>query len=179
MSLADAIRHCPRCGSGDPERKGPGHFACPACGFVFYLNAAAAVVVFLEDGQGRVLFIRRAVEPQKGKLVMPGGFIDAGERAEDALVREVREEVGLELLSMEYLASFPNRYEFKGVVYDTLDLFYAGKAGLLEAAQALDEVERVEFLRPEEVDPGEIAFVSQRNGLKAYLQSRKQKSLPG
>lgn len=174
MSLADTFQHCPRCGSRDMERRGPGHFVCPACAFVFYLNAAGAVVVFLEDEQGRVLFIRRAMEPQKGKLVMPGGFIDPGERAEDAAAREVREEVGLELLSMEYLTSFPNRYEFKGVVYDTLDLFYVGRAGALKNARPLDEVESIEFLRPEEVNPEDIAFVSQRNGLRAYLEVGKR-----
>ena len=127
-------------------------------------------MVFLEDPEGRVLFVRRAVEPRKGKLVMPGGFIDPGERAEDALIREVREEVGLELLSMKYLTSFPNRYLFKGVTYDTLDLFYVGKSGPLSEARALDDVESVEFLDPREVDLKEIAFESQRNGLKVYLQ---------
>jgi len=98
--------------------------ACMACGFRLYFNPAVAVAVFVQDAAGRVLLIRRAKEPGAGKLAPPGGFIDVGERAEDAVHREVHEEVGLRLTDLRFLGSQPNEYLFGGVLYPVLDLFF-------------------------------------------------------
>ena len=45
--------------------------------------------------QGKVLLIKRGKEPLRGRWVVPGGTVEAGETLEQALVREVREETGL------------------------------------------------------------------------------------
>ena len=89
---------------------------CTACGFRLYFNPAVAVAVFIQDALGRVLLIRRAKDPGAGKLAPPGGFIDLGERAEDAVHREVLEEVGLRLTHLRFLGSHPNEYLFAGVL---------------------------------------------------------------
>lgn len=54
---------------------------------------AADCVVF--DARRRVLLIRRGNEPFKGGYALPGGFVDVGERVEDAAVRELAEETGI------------------------------------------------------------------------------------
>lgn len=91
-TLNEAFTHCPGCGARRPERAEP--LSC-RCGFHYYFNPAVAVGGLITDADGRMLFIRRARDPGRGKLGLPGGFVDAGESAEEALRREVEEEVGL------------------------------------------------------------------------------------
>lgn len=141
---------------------------------MLYFNAGSSVAAFIEAPDRRVLYLRRARDPAKGKLGMPGGFTDLGETAETALVRETREEVGLELTGLEYLTSFPNGYDFGGVRYITLDLFFVAWARDWLAARPLDGVESLEWVDPAHVDPSEIAFESMRKALGVYLGYRER-----
>ena len=125
----EAIRHfayCGQCGAraGEQTARWGGPFRCEACGFTLFFNAAGAVAAIIRRADGRALFVRRAKDPAKGKLGMPGGFIDPGENAEEALAREVREEVGLEIRDARYLSSHANEYDYAGVRYHTVDLFF-------------------------------------------------------
>jgi len=72
----------------------PAQLVCNACGFVFFLDPKVAVgtIVPLD---GRILLVKRAIEPAYGKWVFPGGFVDRGERVEEAAIRETREESNL------------------------------------------------------------------------------------
>jgi ADP-ribose pyrophosphatase YjhB (NUDIX family) len=167
----DHFAHCPRCAAGQPvptvrERHAP--FRCEACGFTLFFNAASAVAAILVREDGRALFIRRGTDPAQGKLGMPGGFVDPGESAEHALVREIREEVGLEVTALHYLCSHPNRYVYSGVTYTTLDLFFTGSAANPGRAVALDAVESLEWEDPLSIDLEEFAFDSAREALCAY-----------
>lgn len=170
----DALRHfayCPQCGeaaTAGPAQNPAGPFRCVACGFTLYFNSASAVAAVICREDGRALFIRRAKEPGKGKLGMPGGFVDPGESAEQALVREVREEVGLELRDVRYLSSHPNQYLYAGVTYQTLDLFYTGRVDQPDRADALDAVESIAWLDAHTVPLEEIAFESMREALRVY-----------
>lgn len=66
-------------------------------------------VVF--DGEGRVLLIRRKNPPFQGSYALPGGFVEVGERVEDACRRELQEETGVEVgpLSLIGVYSDPGR----------------------------------------------------------------------
>ncbi|MGE3840718.1 MAG: NUDIX domain-containing protein [Vicinamibacterales bacterium] len=128
-----------------------------------FFNPAAAVGAFIVAPDGRVLVIRREHDPGRGLLGLPGGFVDYGETAEDALRREVREEVGIDLDGMTYFCSFPNEYAFAAVTYRTLDFFYVARSATVSAAQPLDQVSAIEWLDPERVDLDRVAFASLRN----------------
>lgn len=65
-----------------------------------------AVVFGLDDGDLKVLLIRRGLEPFQGKWALPGGFVRVGESLEDAVRRELREETGIDQLFLEQLYSF-------------------------------------------------------------------------
>jgi NAD+ diphosphatase len=163
--------HCPRCGTRRPDAERAdvgGPFRCGACGFTLYFNAASAVAAILVRPDGDALFIRRAKDPGKGRLGMPGGFVDAGESAEGALTREIREEVGLEVAGLRYLSSHPNLYVYADVTYTTLDLFYTALVRDPERAVALDAVESLVWADPLTVDLEEIAFESMREALIRY-----------
>jgi len=167
LPFAEAFRHCPRCGAA-PMARQRHHLSCGTCGHQHYVNPAAAVGALVVDPSGSLLLIRRAKDPGKGLLGMPGGFIDAGETAEDALRRETREEVGLELGRLDFLLSHPNSYAFAGVRYDVLDLFFVCRVDSFAGAHPRDEVQELVIRPGRSVAPGEIAFPSMRRALAAW-----------
>lgn len=163
MLPAELFRHCPRCGAARPPAEvGQAPFRCGPCGLVLFLNPAVAAGAWVSDWAGRVLLLRRARAPQKGKLGLPGGFLDAGEGAVDGLRREVREEVGLEVEDVAFLASVPNRYEYLGVTYPVVDLIFTARAVAPETAAAADEVAGIEWRHTADIDPDELAFPSMK-----------------
>lgn len=162
MSPREFFHHCPRCGVRQAALPAPSVFDCAACGFRLFFNAACAAVAFVHDGAGRWLFIRRAKDPARGKLAPPGGFIDIGERAEDALRREVREEVGIEITDVRFLGSEVNQYLYRDVRYPVLDLCFTARAVDPHRAAALDDVDAFAWLPAGEVEEDELAFPSMR-----------------
>lgn len=124
-----------------------------------------------------ILLIRRSKDPGKGKYGVPGGFVDMGETVEDALVREIREEVNLEVAEIKFLASFPNEYHFHGVAYAVIDMYFTC---LVESTEFLSidpaEVESVHLCRPEEVDEDQMAFASARKAVRLFNALRHKKN---
>ncbi len=131
VSAAKPIRrawqYCPKCGQPGVER-GKNPFRCQSCGYTHFFGPVSAVGAITTDAAGQVLLLVRAKDPGKGKYGLPGGFIDAGETAEEALHREVREETGLRVRSSHYLASFPNEYVYQGFILPVTDLFFVTEA---------------------------------------------------
>jgi NAD+ diphosphatase len=163
------FRCCPRCGR---ELSTPGAcpLACAACGFVYYFNPTVSSAGILVRADGQALFIRRGREPGLGRLAFVGGFVDAGETPEEALRREVREEVGVAIERIAYLGSWPNRYPYRGVGYDVADLvFVAALAGDAEP-RLLDGVAGIEWHDPRTLDPASLAFPSMTAALARYQQ---------
>ncbi|HWB07474.1 MAG TPA: NUDIX domain-containing protein [Verrucomicrobiales bacterium] len=168
MHPTSFFRFCPSCGAAREPLKTP-PIACGACGFTLYLSNACATAAFLVRPDGKALFIRRAQEPAKDRLAIPGGFIDDGETAEEGLRREFREEVGINPGGLEFLCSHPNVYHYKGVTYSVLDFFFIARATGEETPEALDAVAEFIWLDPREVDPAEMAFPSMVYALERYL----------
>lgn len=168
MHPASHFRFCPACGAPrQPEEASP--LICSACGFTYYLNITCGCAAIVVRPDGKVLFIRRAHEPAKGRLAMPGGFVDEGESAESGLRREVREEVGLVLRDIAFLCSHPNQYFYKGITYAVLDFFFTASASATARAEALDGVAECCWLHPREVDPASLAFPSMTYALEQFL----------
>lgn len=170
MQPLHQFRHCPRCAAGVPTGANP--LACPACGFTYFFNPTVAAAAYIFDPRRRVLFIRRAKEPAKGLLAVPGGFIDIGETAEDALRREVREEVGIAVADVRFLCSCPNEYPYRGVTYPVCDLIFTATTPDPDAAKAKSEVAGIEWRRPEDVTEAELAFPSLKLGLRLIREGR-------
>jgi len=162
------FRFCPRCGSEQFPFRQDNSFLCEQCGFVFFINAAAAVAALIEDSHGRLLLTRRAKEPMKGKLDLPGGFVDTGESAEHALERELVEELNLVVGEKAFFMSCPNTYEYAGLTYFTLDLAFVCKVSSFDAMQLDDEIDSFEFIAPDEIDLEEIGLASIRKIVSLY-----------
>lgn len=169
MFPSEKFQRCPQCGAPVPPRKPNAPLDCADCGFHFYFNPSVAAAAIALRADGKALFIRRAKDPAKGKLAIPGGFIDIGETAEQALRREFLEEVNVELTHIRYLCSHPNDYHFRDVTYPVLDFFFSARAHADSVAVALDDVDEFHWLDPAKVDLDEIAFPSVRAALEAFL----------
>jgi ADP-ribose pyrophosphatase YjhB (NUDIX family) len=165
-----SFRFCPRCGRGPADRPDAQAFTCPACGFHYHFNPVVAAGVLATGEGGRVLFIRRAKEPAQGLLAFPGGFVDFGETAEEAAAREAHEETGIRVEGLRFLGSWPNLYEWRGITYAVVDLYFSGRVADGDAPSARHEVEEIVWLRPEEVDPGDLAFPTTRAALARFRE---------
>ncbi len=68
-----------------------------------------AAVIFMQAG--KVLVVKRGIEPHKGLYCFPGGFMQYGEQPHAAAVREIKEETGVDVRSLELIASYTDTYE--------------------------------------------------------------------
>jgi 8-oxo-dGTP diphosphatase len=161
----ELYKFCPQCGGRLQQKliqpKEPPRLVCTACGFVFYLDPKLAGIAIIPWDDGLVL-ARRAIYPGYGLWVAPGGFVDVGERVEEAVVREVREEVFLNVRINRLL----NVYSYPGrttvIVAYVADVI-SGQPG------GGDETLEARIFRPEEIPWEKIAFASTRDALQDYL----------
>lgn len=118
------MNYCRRCGarlvaSGE-------HFVCTN-NHSLYINPSAAVGVFFLTRDNKVILGVRGLEPYKGSLATIGGFVDDMETADQALVREIREECGLEphqYSAFTFLSTETSKYPYQGENRSILSLFY-------------------------------------------------------
>lgn len=98
MTDTSAHSHCSTCGTPYPAEAGWPR-TCAACGTTAYRNPLPVAVALLPvtgpRGTGLVV-ITRTIEPQAGRVALPGGFVDFGEDWREAVVRELREETGIQ-----------------------------------------------------------------------------------
>lgn len=98
FNFSRPIRYCPHCGGMIEFRDvaGQNRPHCASCRVTFYQDPKLAVAVLVNDGEGLVLQ-RRKIDPGMGKWTFPSGYVERGERIEDAAVREAVEETGLQV----------------------------------------------------------------------------------
>lgn len=161
-------RYCPLCAAALEPRPSPGHdpdrLGCPRCSFVHYGNPAPTVQAWI-DCDGRYLALRRDEEPLCGEWNMPGGFVEAGESGEEAIVREVREETGLLIEVVEPIGIFASAYGTDAGALPIFDVAYrcriaAGAGDALDVSAESSEARwfpLAEFPRP--------AFAGERKAL--------------
>lgn len=162
--------YCPRCGAAAIESCDKKAMRCHSCDFVYYHNTASAVAAIIEMDGGFLLTVR-AREPKAGFYDCPGGFVDHGESIEEALLREVREELGIDVVIGAFMASFPNRYVFRDVAYFTTDAFFICRPAGSEAEIVVsDEIRQWEIIRPDRIPFEKLAFESNVKALTRYRE---------
>lgn len=170
MDPFKVLRFCPKCGKSDWNETKENMRICNVCGYEMYKNPTIGAAALIVDDNNRLLVVRRAKAPAKGTLHIPGGFCEIGEKIEDALIREVREETNLTINIKKYLFSIPNHYEYKGIELFPLDFFF--EARLENAADMkLDTEENSEilFIPLEEINIDDFGLESIRTALKMFL----------
>jgi ADP-ribose pyrophosphatase YjhB (NUDIX family) len=160
-----AFRFCPSCGERlTPRRLKPAdreRMTCPACDFVQYLDPKVAVGTIIRMEDGRLVLVRRAIEPGYGLWVFPGGYVDRGEHIVEAAVREAREESGL-IVRVDGLV---NIYSYAGTT--PIIIVYTATAIGGELCTD-DECLEARLFSAEEIPWDELAFRSTRDALTDY-----------
>ena len=113
---------------------------------------------------------RRAHNPAKGTLDLPGGFIDSFETGEEGVAREVLEETGLIVKETIYQFSLPNLYMYSGFEVHTLDLFYVCRVDNAEVVQAQDDAQEAFFIPINQINLNDFGLDSVRKGLDRFLK---------
>lgn len=160
---------CPDCGGRLTrqwvEAEGMERLVCRSCGFILYRNPkVVAGVIPVRDG--RVLLLRRKIEPARGKWTFPAGYVELGESVEEAAVRETREEVALEIGELSLL----NVYSYRGSPVVTIVYLSCIVGG---EPQAGEEAEEVAFFPAGALPWEDLAFRSTREALQDWIRELK------
>ncbi len=109
---------CPWCGSPLIKKfaEGRHRMVCSQCGEIYYENPLPAATALVLNSQNELLLGIRAIEPAKGAWCLPGGFIEMGETMQEASIRELKEETGLEGKINSFAGCFYQGSHFYGGV---------------------------------------------------------------
>jgi len=167
----EAFKYCPVCGSAHFEVHNFKSKKCRDCGFTYYANPCSATAAFIVNDNDEMLVVRRAKEPAKGTFDLPGGFVDMGETVEEGMIREIKEETGLDITNIQYLFSSPNVYVYSGMGVHTLDMDCLARVhGSVPAIKAADDAAEALWIPIAQVNPAEFGLTSIRNAVIRFLK---------
>ena len=160
-------RFCPRCGGGLDKRmvksNEPKRLVCQACSFIFYQDPkVVAGTIFTLDG--KIVLLKRGVEPAIGKWVFPGGYVDRGESVQEAAIRETKEESQLDVKLGPLLNVYSYPRSPNVIVVYTAEII-SGELG------AGDESLEAKTFAPKEIPWSDLAFDSTKDALKDYIRT--------
>ena len=167
------FKSCPECNSRSISFINNKKFYCNDCSFTYFHNAVAAVAVIIKCNS-KILLTKRNLEPAKGRLDLPGGFVNPGETLEQAAKREVKEELKLELDKIEYFGSYNNIYQYKHITYNSTDAVFITKIENINIQEFNHEISKLLLLNCSEIDLNLIGFESMRNAVSDYISLGKQ-----
>lgn len=166
----NVLRFCPKCGSPHFDIVGERSLKCRACGFHFFINASAAVAALVTDGKNRLMLVTRGIEPDYGKLDLPGGFVDHNESVETAVKRELFEELGMKVKSLKYISSAPNEYIFSGFSVFTIDMAFEVIPESVDNLKPMDDILEYRFYAENEFNYDDIPAPSIKQFVKDFFK---------
>jgi len=137
-------------------------------GHIIFANASPASCLWILNENNEVLVAVRALEPKIGWLDTPGGFIDEKETSEEAISRELQEEMGLlpnDYTKPTYLLSALDTYEYKGETIDVLTHTYYAKLVGSPTIHPQDDVAKAYFAPLHTIEVDKFCFNSSRLSL--------------
>jgi NAD+ diphosphatase len=161
---ASVYTYCPRCAAVlEPKAMGNSvRPVCASCGFIQFHDPKVAVIALITCDD-HVVLTQRAVNPQKDKWTLPGGYMDAGEMPEEALQRELIEEIGLPVIVNGLIQIMPmlaedaaGQYVNRGIV---LAYSASPRSGKLDILQSKDDVQAAQWFTQQNIPPN-LAFES-------------------
>lgn len=159
-------KYCSICGTKLKRRK-DGNLACSECLFVDYRNPRPTVTALVLY-QNKLLLTKRAERPFKGWWDLPGGFIDRGERPEQAVIRELKEETNLDIKIKKIFGIYPGTYPSSFGPFYILSLVYMANSPT-KSLEALDDVSESRWFAKKDM-PKKIAFDSNQLVIRDFLK---------
>jgi ADP-ribose pyrophosphatase YjhB (NUDIX family) len=160
------VRFCALCGGAMQMRTVMPDYkrfkVCGRCGFVHFPGPKLVAGCLVID-HGRVLLLRRGIEPQIGQWTFPGGYVDLGESPSAAALRETREEVGMQVELGRVLGVYTDPSNPVSVV-----IAYLSTPGIEEASVTAEATE-VRYFAPADIPWHEIAFPTTDAALRDWL----------
>lgn len=166
FSPTEPYRFCPADGTKLREPRPSGGASCPHCGRSWYRSSAPAVgAVIVRDGKALVTI--RGREPEKGRIDLPGGFLEVGEHPVDGLRREVKEELEVEA----EVVGAPVLLETHTYGPDGVYVLAIGFRANITRGEAspTDDVAEVRWVSAEELDAVDFAWEHDREMVRAIL----------
>jgi len=164
--------YCPVCGNELKEKfiKAEQHrrLVCCVCGFIFYINPVPAVATILFR-QNKILLVKRKFAPRKDAWTLPAGFMEYDETAEQAALRETKEETNLDIEVGEIFSVLPG---FDDSRVHVLLIVYRAKIIGGEAKPG-DDAAEIHFFSLDEM-PENIAFSAHRQVLQKLINQPLQ-----
>lgn len=177
MRDLDVFEFCPKCGGKCTKFLERGYLKCRECEYIFYVTPNPSVGGLILNEEDKILLIKRKNNPHKGALDIPAGFTERSETLEQALKREMLEEVGLSNFNFEYFNSTAGDYEYLGVVKQFICANFVIRINSTEhSLNAGDDAESFKFYGFDEIDYNEIKFTTSKNAiidLMKYLKIKK------
>lgn len=170
FSATDPFRFCPADGTQLEKARPSGGVTCPACGRSWYRNSAPTVgAAIVQDGKALVTV--RGIEPEKGKVDVPGGFLEVGEHPVEGLRREVLEELGVEAeVEGNPVLLATHTYGEDGIWV----LAIGFKARIVSGEpRPADDVAELRWISADEVDDLDFAWEHDRRFVRAALQDQQ------
>jgi ADP-ribose pyrophosphatase YjhB (NUDIX family) len=143
---------------------------CATCGFVNYVNPKIVTGSIVRH-DGKLLLCRRAIEPRSGFWTLPAGFMELGETAEQAAMREAREEANAEIIIERLLAV----YTIPRIAQ--VQIMYLARLARAEFSAGPESLE-VRLAGWDEIPWEELAFPSVRWALEQYRSIEGQTDFP-
>lgn len=164
-------KYCMECG-GEFSVGGKNLLVCSKCHFQFFINARPCVGAVLVS-EGKYGFCVRGIEPHIGTLDVVGGFLDYTENFEEAMEREAKEELGIqiEIEKLKYIGSCNSEYEFGGYILHPVYPIYLLPIIDKTQIKVNDDVVGVEFFEYEKIPFDNIAFPELREFLRKKLKN--------
>ena len=151
--------HCPLCGAKTRARQSGGQLrpVCPTCGHIIYFDPKVATILWIGQQHPRhgerVLLVQRRIDPGAGLWALPGGFVDAGEGAAAAAIREAREELSVDIELRGALAIF-GREDYPAGDEGLADITIAYRARIVAGTpRAQDDAAALAWFGPQERPP--------------------------
>ena len=172
LAPGEEFRYCPNCGDPLALRLLPTEdrprLVCDR-DHILYVNPKVIVGV-IPERRGRVLLMRRAIEPRYGAWTFPGGFMEIDETVEECAVREAEEEVGVQVRLGDIVGVYSRPApQSPGIV----NIVFHGRVSRGKVSLGREALES-RWFRPEEIPWDELAYETTNWALRDWLKPKRK-----